>query len=134
MSVVTYQETYPDSPKVPDPKWIRFACKKGYVGLTHDRAIRLDEATVRAVFDPEYAPSSALVLLRGDLAAPELAEMFLSARRQVERMVRRYRKERRAFVAIVRRKTIKRGRETVEVHRWKDRVEWEEMMARKKRS
>lgn len=131
--VVTYDEAYPDSPDVSDLEWIRFACEEGHVGLTHDRAIRRDEATVRGVFDPKYDPTSALILLRGDLSSLELAEMFLVVRTRIESMVHRYRKQRRAFIAIVRRQTRKGGREVIEVHRWKDKEEWEEMMQRKKR-
>lgn len=131
--IVPYSELYPGDQQVEDAQWLRDACAAGHACLTHDRNIRRDDATLRAFFDTERGPSGALFLLRGVLSARKLAHMFLEVWPRAVRMTERYRKEGRPFVAIIRRKTVKGGREIVEVARWNDRDEWEAMMARKVR-
>ena len=131
IQIESYFEAFPGQDQISDPEWLRYTCGRGYVGLTHDAALRRDEETVRVVFDAAYEESSALFILRGQLSSVELGKMFLEAHPRVVRMVERYRHQNRAFIAIISRSHAKGGVETIDVRRWKDEEEWREMMMRK---
>lgn len=131
LDVVPYHDSkaFADDPTASDEEWIQFACERGYVCLTHDNAVRRDES-LAPLFD-EHEPTGALFILRGGIPFDRLAEIFLEAQPQVERMVRRYRRRKEPFVAIIRRKNVKSGGERPEVSRWKTRAEWREFIRRK---
>lgn len=133
LTVIAYHESFPEDDRLADPVWLRFACSRGYVCLSHDKAIRRDEETVGEVFDPAHSPLGSLFILRGQLVSTELAEMLLSVIGRIERMVWSYRKQGRAFIATVRRVTVKGGREKVEVVRWSDAESWHKRMRKRSR-
>ena len=132
--VVAYHDpgAFPGDPEVSDDEWIRFACRRGYVGLTHDAAIRRDE-TLSQVFDPTHQPPGALFILRGGLSTDRLADMFLTVHRRVEAKVARSRRRGEPFIAVIRRVVVRGGREEVEVREWADRQSWEERQRRRRR-
>lgn len=133
LNVVPYHDprAFAGDPTAPDEAWIRYACERGYVALTHDNAIRKDESLAPLFEDHE--PTGALFILRGGVTFDRLAQIFLQARSEVEKMVRRYRRQQEPFVAMIRRKNIKGGGERPEVSRWKNRLEWQEFVRRKRR-
>lgn len=109
---------------MPDDVWLREACSRGYVALTHDSALRLDERTMAVVFEKRYPVAPAIFILRGDLQAPQHAEMFLRPLAQVSRMVKRYRKLGTPFAASIHRASARGGREVVQVTRRLDAAMW----------
>lgn len=125
LSIVGYSdpEAFPDDDEIEDRKWIRFACRQGWVCLTHDHAVRKD-GTLDEVFR-DWEKSGALFILRGGIPTPKLAEMFLEVRPRVERMVRQHRKRSSPFIAAIRRAKERGAREVVRVRRSYDREEWE---------
>lgn len=132
LAVVAYHdpEAFPGDPEVSDEAWIRFACQRGYVGLTHDAAIRRDE-TLGEVFDPAHQPPGALFILRGGVSTDRLAEMFLAVHRKVATKVLRSRRRGEPFIAVIRRTMLRGGREEIEIRQWADRRAWEERQHRR---
>lgn len=123
LHVIPYAQRYPEDPRVPDRKWIRDACSRGWVCLTHDSATRKDEATLDEVF-ADWKPSGALFLLKGGISTLELAELFLDGLAKVERLVHRQRRKRDPFIGRVRRLVRRGGRIEVDVIRWANHQQW----------
>ena len=88
---------------VSDNQWLRYICSKGWVGISHDYNIKTDSEAVRTLMEN----GGRLFVIRGALRAPDLAEVFLAALRQVHGLLRRNPDA--AFIASVRRSVTKGG-------------------------
>jgi hypothetical protein len=117
---------------VPDHEWLRLACSRGYVSLSHDSAMRLDERTMGVVFAEKHPVTPALFILRGNLQGVQHAEMFLSAHEKVERMIRKYRKLGIPFAASIHRAPARGGRQVVHVTKRLDAEQWRDRLRRRR--
>lgn len=100
--VVRYVDHYGERP-VPDDEWIIFASNKGFVALSHDRNIRSDPVAIKAVMEN----GGRLFVVRGkNLTAPDKAELVLASLEGIHRVLQ---EQEDAFIAVIRRKSMKQG-------------------------
>ncbi len=85
LSVRAYHEHF-SSPETPDPTWIEFVGKQGWIAITHDRTIRYTPEAVDALME---AGTKTLVLI-GKHPHPKLADSFLRALPQIKRLIKKH--------------------------------------------
>lgn len=71
----------------PDSEWITIAGQRGWIAFTKDRDIRTNVLERVAVVN---ARARLFSLARGDLTAEDMAAVFVAARREMSRTIRRY--------------------------------------------
>lgn len=85
LSVRAYHEHFV-SPDTPDPTWIDFVGKQGWIAITHDRTIRYTPEAKTALME---AGTKTFVLI-GRHAHAKLAESFLKALPQIKRLIKNH--------------------------------------------
>ena len=112
LSVERYCDHFQEA-NVPDEEWLSFIARRGWIGISHDSNIKRDTVAVRAVLEN----GGRLFIIRGGLVARDMAGLFLGALKSIRSIIARHHDE--AFIAIVRRATMRGGMVIPEAHVFK---------------
>jgi PIN like domain len=88
---------------VPDPEWLTYAARLGWVAFTHDKNIRHDPVAITTIMKE----SGRVFIVRGVLTGQGTASLIVGALDSVHATIAKYHGE--AFIATVRRETLAGG-------------------------
>jgi len=88
---------------VPDPEWLTYVARHGWVAFTHDKNIRHDPVAVTTIMKE----SGRVFIVRGVLTGQGYARLIFGALDSVHAIIAKYHGE--AFIATVRRESLARG-------------------------
>jgi hypothetical protein len=85
MLVEPHNDHFQDENPPDDHEWLRFVANRGWVGLTHDKRIRLTEVSTETLMT---AGAKVFVCI-GEYPFPQIAENIVNSRHRMDRFVRK---------------------------------------------